>query len=901
MAISWGPWDYSGGNGMRVGIDTSVSPVYSNSSSVTVTFKEYTQNRYNYSNDTQKLTYGGSAGSGSHTFVNNTSSGGVVLRDTQTWTHTYNSGGDSPGSKSHSATLSGAYDDVTPSHSVTVSIPARPVTQPAAPTGLTASRVSDSSAQLAWTRHPSNSAPYASQEVRRRHRRGVSWSSWATRATFSGSATSYTDTTTAGWQYQYGVRALNAAGPSAFVFATPIATTPHPPVSVHAAPGAGGNVVTWAPGDTFTEGVVVERREDSGAWVAAATLAATATAWTHPAPSPAFTHTYRVANTVANPVLQSTWAVSNVVVLATPPNAPANLGPGGAFDATEAHTFTWVHNPIDGSTQQAFQVEHRAEGAGSWSTAAKVLSSTQGWTMPAGTYSNGDKVEWRVRTWGVHDDPGPYSATAVVVTSARPTVAINDPGSTWGTSALPVLWGYNQADGSPQASWEAQLLDDAGQPVEFLAGPGDQDNALFATTLGNGTDWTVKVRARSSVGTWSLWDQVAFTVAYSPPPSPFVTPAWDVANGAMVVSIENPDTGPGEVDAVRNLVQRRIGGSGSPWVTIATDVPVGGQLPVAYAESFEADTGGWAWQGAFGTYDPVLAVTQDATVFDYGAASLKVEWADPTAPGRGQWVGVNIVGLTVGETYTMLARTLLTGAGQSVSLDRIFYDRGAAITGSGRQTAAFTFVADAASHFLGFVNLDPVAGDVLNVDRVMVYVGTTTDYNGESSDPTVITDPIPHLTEENAYRAVTVSESPSTATSAPVAAPPRPGAMDGMVYVNGGPGFGVMAGLWANVQLSDTVGAEKVLHQFDGRRFPMEFAGDSESNTGTVAAVTLYESDHPHSDIDAARAVTLARTPVWLRSVLGHYWLVSMGAVDANYSGVTGAFSFPFTQIDHEN
>lgn len=49
---------------MRVGIDVKLSTVYSNSSSVTATFRVYTQNQYWYS-DNQTLSFGGTAGSGS--------------------------------------------------------------------------------------------------------------------------------------------------------------------------------------------------------------------------------------------------------------------------------------------------------------------------------------------------------------------------------------------------------------------------------------------------------------------------------------------------------------------------------------------------------------------------------------------------------------------------------------------------------------------------------------------------------------------------------------------------------------------------------------------------------------------------------------------------------------------
>jgi hypothetical protein len=126
MAITWGTWEYSGGNGMRTGMEVTWSAVTTASTTSTATVKIYTENQYSYS-DGQTLTYGGSI-SGTTSYTNGEAGGVATLRATKTYTYTYGSSEyvTSPGNRTFTATVSGAYNGVTPSVSVTSAIPARP-------------------------------------------------------------------------------------------------------------------------------------------------------------------------------------------------------------------------------------------------------------------------------------------------------------------------------------------------------------------------------------------------------------------------------------------------------------------------------------------------------------------------------------------------------------------------------------------------------------------------------------------------------------------------------------------------------------------------------------------------------------------------------------------------------
>ncbi len=232
MAISWGSWDYSGGNGMRVGLDISTSSVTTSSTQVVFTVDVYTENQYNYA-DPQKLTYGGSIG-GSTSYTNNQTTGQQPKRATKTYTYKYSTWGSSPGSRTFKATVSGTYNGVTPTKSVTLPIPARPLATPAAPTALKAVRAkTGTTAALSWTNHATGGRPYTSIYVETQAYTGGAWGAWTSTATLSGSKTSTTATgLTATVPYRWRVKAHNGGGDSDYVVsaaANPVTSSTKPP------------------------------------------------------------------------------------------------------------------------------------------------------------------------------------------------------------------------------------------------------------------------------------------------------------------------------------------------------------------------------------------------------------------------------------------------------------------------------------------------------------------------------------------------------------------------------------------------------------------------------------------------------------------------------------------------
>ncbi|WNM27557.1 fibronectin type III domain-containing protein [Demequina capsici] len=443
---------------------------------------------------------------------------------------------------------------------------------PAAPTAVTAARVSDSQATVSWTRNASTNGPYTSQQVQRRLNGG----SWTAVATVSATATAYTDSTiAANGKYEYRVVAVNATGSTASAASSAIWTTPAAPSSATAAKTAAGAItVAWAGAPAFSEYQVrIYESQNGGAYSLLATVAAGSSPYTHASPSTSVTHQYQVAFiTSSGTTLMSAVATTGTIQLAAAPSAPTGLGPSTVLDATTARTLSWTHNPVDSSPQSKFQVRHRAAG-GSWTEITAVSSTVSQWVLPAGTYANGITVEWQVRTWGIYTDPSAYSATASFVTSAVPTVVVSSPsaGATLTDSVLAAAWTYYQAQGSAQAQWRATLIH-GGDTIEVLTGAGTAASVTFATAGADGEAYTIRLEVQSAAGLWSTAAEVAVTVDYLEPSLVAIDAQFHRDSGVMVLTLT-----PAAWDDVTTIqpvaatVERSLDG-GLTWLTIALEV-----------------------------------------------------------------------------------------------------------------------------------------------------------------------------------------------------------------------------------------------------------------------------------------------------------------------------------------
>lgn len=547
-------------------------------SGTTFTIKRYVYARSTGINDPQTSVATGSTPGGSDAFTANQPDSWQLIS-----THTFEG---TPGSSytfGHYIDKATIYFSPSTSPSVTSGSWFVPYLSPETPSTPTVTRNSDTSHTLNWTCNASSQARVQNQYIQRRYWTGSAWSSWSTISTkttdrTSDTAESYTDTTTvANRVYQWRIVAQNSTAQTASGTSERAYTTPAALTGVTATKTESGDIeLTFAyPSTSYVPDghVLIEESQDGGAFATLTTVAGRPATYTHSSPSTSVTHQYR-ASFVVDAVdgtgdgLASATVLSGTVTLAAPPDAPTGLAPNGtAKDATDEQTLTWVHNPTDTSPQSKFQIRHRASSGDSWTEETAVESSTASWALAADTFSNGasSEPEWAVRTWGEHEDPSDWSATATIPMRDKPTWTINDPadGATLTGSTLTMAGTYYQAQGLAMSTVERTLLDSEDEVLEVLTS-GD----TFATAVEDGADYTVSVRTRSSSGQWSDTVTAAYSVDYLPPADVTLELEFDRDTGSMllVLSADDPVTDV-TVAATSAHVDRRVDGGAYTRIT----------------------------------------------------------------------------------------------------------------------------------------------------------------------------------------------------------------------------------------------------------------------------------------------------------------------------------------------
>ena len=303
---------------------------------------------------------------------------------------------------------------------------------PSAPTNVSASRVSDTSANVTWTRGADADTTYSRIYVER----STDGADFVLLGYVAGTATSYSDTTTtANHAYQYRVRAYNSTGYSSYGTSGTIYTTPAAPQGVSGErTGTGTSVlltVSNSNTNTATGFDVQYRAEDSDTWNDATVASSTGMpVETINLDNMGGSYYFRVRNTRSNPSLSSGWTESSLVVTITPPNAPTLVYPSSgavvsASGSTQSVTFEWQHNPIDGSAQTAAEMRYRKTTVQTWTTVTTTTAQTKAVTLDEG-YS----YVWQARTKGTADDFGPWSNTQSFDLYNPPTVSITQPSGT---------------------------------------------------------------------------------------------------------------------------------------------------------------------------------------------------------------------------------------------------------------------------------------------------------------------------------------------------------------------------------------------------------------------------------------------------------------------------------------
>lgn len=439
---------------------------------------------------------------------------------------------------------------------------------PGTPTGVTATRVSDTQINLSWSQSsPSNGQPHSNQVYR-------SVNGGAYEKILDVAATnSLTVAASPNQKIRYKVQAWNSAGFSGVsAESAPVYTTPGAPSNVVAAKNASQDIVI-----TFTENVAYgeyEHEVSHGVVVGGVTtwdssplvtLASGVTTFTHVDPNPAQVHIYRVRAKAGS--LVSGYVVSGSVQLLAPPNAPALPALALFADKAAPLSLNWTHNPVDSTPQSAYEVSYSTNGGTSWSTTGKVASTVSERVFAASTWAANVTVTFRVRTWGQANTGGadgagasPWSETRAVTFKTRPVTSILSPedGEVLGRSTAVVALGFAQAEGASFVDATIALISN-GETVETrttttLAG------TTLTTRVADGGTYTVSVTVRDSNGLVSSPVSVTFTVAYLAPVAASVTVSYLPETGFAQIGVIISPPQASEAEAVTVSIARTIDG-----------------------------------------------------------------------------------------------------------------------------------------------------------------------------------------------------------------------------------------------------------------------------------------------------------------------------------------------------
>lgn len=465
---------------------------------------------------------------------------------------------------------------------------------PGAPTGLTCSYVSDTSANLNWANNAaSNGAP-----TQNKIQASVNNGAFADLVTI-GAATGAAVAVAANRKTVFQVNASNGAGASGYSNLATLFTTPAAPTGVAAAKDSSLNaIVTWTPQVGFSEHEHVVRHgttTDGGATVAwdgspvGVVPAGTAT-FTHVAPSPSAVHVYAVfARNTDTGARQSAQVQSNTVALLTAPNKPTLPAIGPYQDKAKDFTLPWTHNSVDTTPQSAYEVGYSLNGGTTWASTGKVTSATPSKLFAANSYTSGQQLTLRVRTWGSATAGGSdgtgasaWSDLATVTFKTRPTLTIVSPASSgsYPKAALEVQLTFAQAEGATFVSATIELYQGTtlleSRVTTTLA------STTLATRVANSSAYSAKVVVLDSNGLVSDVSTRNFTVAYTAPVAPIFSATYLSESGIGQLGIAIPEPGAGEAAAETINVTRSIGGvvetvvenyPASPLLTILDTTP----------------------------------------------------------------------------------------------------------------------------------------------------------------------------------------------------------------------------------------------------------------------------------------------------------------------------------------
>lgn len=417
---------------------------------------------------------------------------------------------------------------------VSVTVPHRTWYSPRPPKSPSATRASDSQARVTWQTDYTGgdgAYPWTGVHVERRTDGGA----WVQVGSASWSVTNFTDNgLSAGHRYQWRVRSYNLSGTSAYATTGYVYTTPLAPSSVTLTRAGGTTVSIGAPAVAWATSYEVQTSLNGGAWAAAGTVASLPIS----VDVGGGVVRARVRAKVAS--LSGPWRESGSVQTVVAPSAPAlTSAPSGTYPVGTAAGLAWAANHPDGSPVTAVQVELTVDGA---ATVYDLPAGSASWAVPDSAISAPHSVSARVRTKGLANGWGAWSAMASWRVAYSPQVEITSPatdGSLVESVPFDVTW--RVADSTGVSSQSVELLDSTGASLMLVDPGADARSWRFSARTylpRTGQSYVARVAARGGSSLLSVAER-RFSTDYAEPATPAAEVLYDYSDMSATVVVRH--------------------------------------------------------------------------------------------------------------------------------------------------------------------------------------------------------------------------------------------------------------------------------------------------------------------------------------------------------------------------
>jgi hypothetical protein len=737
---------------------------------------------------------------------------------------------------------------------------------PNAPSSLSVSRNSDTSQTISWTRNATTDRPYTSQIL---YKYNIIHGTYSPLKTLSGSATSYTDTTTiANRYYKYKIVAVNAAGTSGYSNEDDINTTPAAPTDVVATRVGSTVEIDWVENATNETALTIERKtsSDNISWTSYSVLdSGLSPDENHYVDnSPANFNQYQIKATCTNPTLSSSYAESNIIQTLSEPDAPTGLSPNAiGINGSTDNIFSWNHNSNDSTAQSKYSLHYRIVGAGSWTDYADEVANTNEYVnITSGEFTNGNTYEWQVMTWGEYATGSDWSDIATFTAVSVPVGNITSPTDVtdYPQSTLVIQWDYTQAESQKQVQYIAILESrSADEPYTYTIletktastdlASGETGSVTMDTVLENEKVYRVRLTVQCEDQLWSEESSIVFTTGFLQPTKPLLTLDLNRVQGSMDIEITNPDvvteynntstqdsyvynyTGYGDTnyDGEGELNMYYGGGSDAQSICLDFDLSffVGKSIVNAQLLLYRKS----AYSGDMESEVHYINDTWDETSVTYNNLSSKI---DGSAYGSHAHVD--------GEAETWDVTSLLEDiADETITDFEGFYIVPNA--GTGYPTDEFYDKSIVGSEPTIYIEISPENAETdYNILYRSINGGAWELVETNIPKNTTVTDHIPNVGGNNNYYVQAISATPSSNNSDETDLDVN---LTGSYFLNGSEGLGTAIKFVGDVTCDENRSRDEVIRQFAGRTYPVKYQGNNKTQILSFSADcpfdTLYD------------------------------------------------------------